>query len=135
MQELNAASANPKLYSPLALAFLGDAVYELCARQRVIEEGNMPVNGMHKKAVAVVNAAAQSAAFERIESVLTEEETAIYKRGRNATSASVPKNAELGAYRRATGVEALFGYLYLCGETGRINELFELANEKLTDKV
>lgn len=119
---------NPKLLSPLTLAFIGDAVYELCARSRVVDEGNMPVNGMHKKSVALVNAGAQSKALGRIEGMLTEEEIAIYKRGRNACSSSTPKHANLADYRRATGVEALFGYLYLKGEPARIKELFEAAN-------
>ena len=107
--------------------FLGDAVYELCVRQRVVAEGNCPVNDMHRKAVKLVNAAAQSDAFERISGALTEEELAVYKRGRNANATSSPKHAALADYRRATGVEALFGYLYLKGETERIGELFDLA--------
>lgn len=127
MLDLKPQEQNPKLLSPLTLAFLGDAVYELCVRQRVIEEGNCPVNDMHRKSVKLVNAAAQSDAFERISGALTEEELAVYKRGRNANATSSPKHATLADYRRATGVEALFGYLYLKGEIGRIRELFDLA--------
>lgn len=125
MLDMKPQEQNPKLLSPLTLAFLGDAVYELCVRQRVVAEGNRPVNDMHRKAVKLVNAAAQSDAFERISGALTEEELAVYKRGRNAISS--PKHAALADYRRATGVEALFGYLYLKGETERIGELFDLA--------
>ncbi len=118
---------NPKLLSPLVLAFLGDAVYEMCARQKIVNEGNCPVNSMHHKTVGLVCAKAQSAAFEKLSSHLTEEEMAIYKRGRNAHSASTPKNTDPADYRRATGVEALFGYLYLQGNAARIQELFRLA--------
>ncbi|MEM1484066.1 ribonuclease III domain-containing protein [Oscillospiraceae bacterium PP1C4] len=128
MLNLNTEANNPKLLSPLTLAFLGDAVYELCVRQRIVGEGNMPVNNMHKKTVSIVKAEAQSAAVERIAEQLTEEELAIYKRGRNASTTSSPKHADLADYRRATGLEALFGYLYLKGEIGRINEIFDLAN-------
>ncbi|WP_308753162.1 ribonuclease III domain-containing protein [uncultured Anaerotruncus sp.] len=127
MLDLKPQEQNPKLLSPLTLAFLGDAVYELCVRQRVVAEGNRPVNGMHREAVKLVNAAAQSDAFERISGALTEEELAVYKRGRNANATSSPRHAALADYRRATGVEALFGYLYLKGEMERIGELFDLA--------
>lgn len=128
MQGTGVPSADLKLLSPLTLAFLGDAVYELCARQRVVEEGNRPVNEMHRRTVSLVNAGAQSGAFERISEMLTEEELTVYKRGRNANTASVPKHADMADYRRATGVEALFGYLYIKGEIDRINQLFDLAN-------
>lgn len=127
MLDMKPQEQNPKLLSPLTLAFLGDAVYELCVRQRVVAEGNRPSTTMHRKAVKLVNAAAQSDAFERISGALTEEELAVYKRGRNANATSSPKHAALADYRRATGVEALFGYLYLKGETERIGELFDLA--------
>lgn len=118
----------PKQLSPLALAFLGDAVYELCARQAIVCECNRPVGEMHKKSVQMVNAGAQSAAFARLEPLLTEEELAIYKRGRNTNSQSTPKHADIADYRRATGVEALFGYLFLKGEVARISELFAAAS-------
>ena len=120
---------NPKLFSPLTLAFIGDAVYELCARQRVLEDGNRPVNEMHQRTVQLVKAKSQSQAFEKIEALLTEEELAVYKRGRNANTTSSPKHADLGDYRRATGVEALFGYLYLKGDLERIAQLFRLVGE------
>lgn len=115
---------NPKQQSPLALAFLGDAVYELCARRYILAQGGCPVGRMNQKKVELVKAAAQSVAFAAIEPQLTEEEMAIYKRGRNASPGSTPKNAELSDYRRATGVEALFGYLYLSGNLERIDLLF-----------
>ncbi|MBE6907456.1 Mini-ribonuclease 3 [Marasmitruncus massiliensis] len=127
MLEQTAEMANPKLLSPLALAFLGDAVYEICARRKIVGEGNCPVNQMHRKSVGMVCAKAQSAALEKLFDLLTEEEQAVFKRGRNAHSASSPKHTELVDYRRATGMEALFGYLYLQGRMSRIEELFELA--------
>ncbi|MCI8649861.1 MAG: ribonuclease III [Anaerotruncus sp.] len=118
---------NPKLYSPLTLAYLGDAVYELCARQWVLSQGNRPVNELHKMGVKLVKADAQSAALAKLEGLLSEEELSVYKRGRNANTNSSPKHANLADYRRATGLEALFGYLYLKGETQRIQQLFALA--------
>ena len=124
---------NPRQFSPLTLAFLGDAVYELCARGRVVAEGNRPVNDLHKASVGLVNATAQSNAFDRISDLLTEEELAVYKRGRNASASSTPKHADIADYRRATGVEALFGYLYLKGELARVQELFDAANKVSVD--
>ena len=118
---------NPKLYSPLTLAYLGDAVYELCARQWVLSQGNRPVNELHKMGVELVKADAQSAALAKLEGLLSEEELSVYKRGRNAKTNSSPKHANLADYRRATGLEALFGYLYLKGESQRIQQLFALA--------
>lgn len=117
---------NPKLYSPLVLAYLGDAVLELMVRERLVRQANQPVNRLHQLTVERVCAAAQSAAVERLLPVLDEEELAIYKRGRNANGNHVPKHADPQDYRRATGLEALFGYLYLKGEPGRIEELFAL---------
>lgn len=118
---------NPKQMNPLTLAFLGDAVYELYARRYVVERENCPVGQMHLKTVDLVNAGAQSAAFARLENFLSEEELAIYKRGRNTNTQSTPKHADIADYRRATGVEALFGYLFLKGETARAEELFALS--------
>lgn len=118
---------DPRLKSPLALAFLGDAVYELLARRYVVERADCPVGRMHQSTVELVNAGAQSAAFAALESALSEEELAIYKRGRNTNTQSTPKHADIADYRRATGVEALFGYLFLKGETARIGQLFALA--------
>ena len=92
---------NPNLYSPLTLAFLGDAVYELCARAYVVAQQNRPVGELHQQVVALVNAGAQSAALERLLPLLTPEELAIFKRGRNASASSVPKHAETGHYRQA----------------------------------
>lgn len=119
----------PKLYSPLTLAFLGDAVYELWVRKMLVAQGEAPVDKLHKQKVELVKASAQSAAFEEIEKSLTPQELAVYKRGRNAHTAGVPKNTQVADYRRATGMEALFGYLYLMGQFKRIDELFSWITE------
>ena len=116
---------HPKQLSPLTLAFLGDAVFELLVRERFVTNGNPPVAKLQKKTIAVVCASAQSRAIFLLEGLLSEEETDIYKRGRNANGHHVPKNADPVEYRRATGLEALFGYLYLKGEQARIRFLFD----------
>lgn len=113
-------------YSPLTLAFLGDSVYEQLVRQRVVLGGNMPVGKLHRSTIQKVCAGFQSKAMETLLPVLSEEETDIYKRGRNATGATVPKHSTPQEYRRATGLEALFGFLYLLGRHERINEIFNI---------
>lgn len=111
--------------SVLSLAHLGDAVYELLVRQHVIENNTDKKAGiLHKETTALVCASAQAKAYDLISPLLTERELNVMKRGRNSNTPRIPKNADCIAYRKATGVEALFGYLYFCGETGRINELF-----------
>jgi len=116
---------SPRQLSPLVLAFLGDSVFELLVREKIVAEGNAPVGKLHHKAVHYVCAGAQAEAFHVIEPLLTEEEQAIYKRGRNAKS-QPPKNADPLEYRVATGLEALFGYLYASEQHDRVKELFEL---------
>ena len=106
-------------YSPLALAYMGDAVYEVLIRTRVMNRGSMQVNKMHKKSASLVKAEAQARMIQALQEELTEEETAVYKRGRNAHSASSAKNASIRDYRMATGFEALVGYLYLTGQYER----------------
>ena len=111
--------------SPLALAFVGDGVYSLMVRERLLCEANRPVNDLHRQSVRDVRAEAQAAAMDRIMEHLTEEEEAVFKRGRNAHT------ARSGAdYHRATGLEALFGYLYLAGRIERVRELFALCVEE-----
>lgn len=114
----------PGQFSPLALAFLGDGVYELLAREYLLSLGNAPVGRLHSRTVELVSAAAQSAAYELLAPLLTEEEAAVYRRGRNAHAAHAPRHTGLSDYRRATGVEALFGWLYLTGRVERAGELF-----------
>ncbi len=113
-----------KQYSPLTLAFLGDGVYELLVREKIVTQCNRPVNQLHHACVAYVKAQAQSAAYGAIEGLLTADERQILLRGRNASGHTSAKNADIGDYRRATAVEALFGYLYLTGQKARIGELF-----------
>jgi len=117
----------PSQYSPLTLAFVGDGVYELYVRTRLTAAENIPAGKLHSRATKYVKAAAQAHSFRGIEGALTESEMAVYKRGRNAKSPTVPKNADLTEYRIATGLEALFGFLYLSGEADRLRELMEMA--------
>lgn len=100
-------------YSPLTLAYIGDGIYELIIRTILVKKGNCPVNRLHKKASSLVKAGAQSAIMEVIEEELTPEELSVYRRGRNAHSPTMAKHATMADYRRATGFEALMGYLYL----------------------
>lgn len=119
---------NPKQLSPLNLAFIGDCVYEMLVRESLVAEANRPVNDLHKESVKFVSAKAQTQAYEKIKDILTEEETAVYKRGRNAKVGHSPKSATEGEYHCATGIEALFGFLYLSDRTDRIKELFSKIN-------
>lgn len=114
-----------KTYSPLTLAFIGDVVYDLIIRTLVVEQGNAPVNKLHRKVSSLVKAPAQMELFHRIEDKLTEEELAVYKRGRNAKSFTSAKNASITEYRSATGFEALIGYLYLNNEFSRILDIIK----------
>ncbi len=112
----------PSQYSALTLAYIGDAVYELFVRTYLLRDANFPVNKLHKSAIKLVNAKAQSNLYQKIKDILTEEETAVYKRGRN-TNSHPPKNADMVDYKSATGLESLIGYLYLKGQSERILEL------------
>ncbi|MCL2069307.1 MAG: ribonuclease III [Oscillospiraceae bacterium] len=115
-----------KQYSPIALAFLGDGVFELMVRERLLESGTMKANTLHSLAVERVNAGAQARAYHALEEALTPQEADILKRGRNANTAKTPKNMSVTDYRKATGIEALFGWLYLRGEHARIRVLFDI---------
>lgn len=115
---------DPKMLSALDLAFVGDGVYGLLVREMLARDGSRPVGELHRMAVAYVNATAQAAAYDRIAPLLTEQEQAVYRRGRNG-GAHPPKNADPGHYAKATGLETLFGYLYLNGAQERARELFE----------
>lgn len=112
-------------YSPLVLAYIGDAVYELYVRKHITKENNIQVDKLHKKAVSIVKSSAQARSYYLIESILTEEEATVFKRGRNAKS-SVPKNSDMSEYKTATGLEALIGYIYLKGDTNRLEEIMNL---------
>lgn len=126
----NMSDSEANAVSMLALAHIGDGVYELLTRTMLCTKGYTKVTELHRRTVAVVNAPAQAKAAQRILPVLTEEETAVYKRGRNTKVNSIPQKADIGQYHAATGLEALFGWLYLLGRTERINELYALCVEE-----
>ncbi len=115
-----------KTYSPLTLAYIGDAAYELVIRSLVVEQGNAPVNKLHKRSSRLVKAQTQAEAAVKLLDVFTEEELAVYKRGRNARSHTMAKNAEMTDYRMATGFEAVMGYLYLKQDYERMVTLIHL---------
>lgn len=116
--------ADVSALSPLTLAFVGDTVFDLLTRAELVTEANRPVNDLHQAASKRVCAAAQAESIRKILPILTEDETAVFKRGRNAHTGGIPKNASSADYHYATGLESLFGWLYLKGEIGRINELY-----------
>lgn len=116
--------------SSLALAYLGDGVYEVMVRAWLCLQGKATNRGLHKAALDYVSAPAQARLVQKILPLLTQEEQEVYRRGRNSHTAAVPKGASVGQYHAATALEALFGYLYLRGETGRLNELFERMMEE-----
>ena len=114
-----------RTYSPLGLAFIGDGIYDLIIRTLVMEKGNRPANELNRRKVKYVNAAAQAEISDVIQEFLTEEEGNVFRRGRNAKSYTSAKNQSVGDYRKATGLEALCGYLYLSGNTRRVVELVQ----------
>ena len=114
-----------KSYSGLTLAYIGDAIYDLVIRTYVVEHGNAPVNKLHKQVVKLVQASAQAKLYHTIKETLTDEEQAVYKRGRNSKSFSSAKKADIMEYRTATGLEALIGYLYLTDQTKRMLDLIQ----------
>lgn len=122
-----------ELLSPLSLAYIGDAVYELYVRTHIMKDENLPVNKLHKTATGYVKAKAQSDAIHNIESRLTEQEIAVFKRGRNAHSHTSAKNADIVDYRHATGFEALIGYLYMSGNKERLDEVLKMSVEYLDE--
>ena len=117
--------ASPSTYSPLTLAFIGDAVFDLIVRTFVVEQGNAQVNKLHKRKSAIVKAEAQKDLYFVIKDLLTEEEEAVFKRGRNAKSYTTAKNASVSDYRIATGIETLVGFLYMSEKYDRILELLK----------
>ena len=121
---------NPDLLSPSVLAFVGDAVYGLYVRT-ALAEINRPSGELHRLSVKAVNAAAQADAFSLVEPLLDEKEISVFKRGRNFHTSSSPKSATSGQYHTATGLECLFGWLYLSGRTSRADELFAMIKEKI----
>ena len=117
-------------YSPLALAYVGDAVYDLLIRTEVVAEGNTQVNKYHRQVSSIVKAEAQAELMHWMLGALTEEEKDVYRRGRNANSHTKAKNATMGNYHRATGFEALIGYLYLTEQYARITVLLQIGRRR-----
>lgn len=130
MEKLTAAKCDVSMLSPLNLAFIGDTVFDLFVREKLVCEANRPVNKLHNRAASMVKASAQAKAVERIRDRLTEQEQSVIRRGRNAHVNHKAKNMSEADYHLATGLEALFGYLYLKGETDRLNEIFEMITEE-----
>ena len=126
MQEIDADT-----YSPLTLAYMGDCAYEITIRCLLVHKGNAPVNTLNKKGSELAKAETQSKMITALADSLSEEELAVYKRGRNAKSYSSAKNATMGDYRRATGFEALIGWLYLKGRHDRMMEIIKSGFEAI----
>ena len=132
MQELfQMKEVDIKEYSPLTLAYIGDSIYDLIIKSLVINEGNKQVQKLHRETSSMVQASAQSKMMRTIQEHLIEEEHAVFKRGRNAKSVSPAKNQSITDYRRATGFEALMGYLYLKKEWKRMLDLVKIGLDSL----
>ncbi len=125
------SEAQARQYSPLTLAYLGDGVYELLVRETLVLQENRPNGKLHREALQFVSATAQSNGLEAILPHLTEAEEAIFKRGRNSDAVG-HRNSDVIQYKRATGLETLFGYLYLIGNTQRLEELFQRIYQQLS---
>ena len=130
LDEFGLEEQDLRTYSPLTLAYIGDAIFELVVRTVLVERKNTQAEKLHKAATKIVKAETQALMIEDIKEELTEEELAVYKRGRNAKAVTRAKNATMSEYRRATGFEALMGYLYLKGDIVRMIELIHLGVEK-----
>ncbi len=121
-------------YSPLVLAYLGDSVYEVYIRTLLVCEGNAPVNKLHKRSITYVKAKAQSDIIHGIMEYLTPDEQDIVRRGRNAKSGTIPKNADVTEYKYATGFETLLGYLFLRKDNERLKEVLKMSVSQIISK-
>ena len=133
IEDIAGKDANPRELSPLVLAYVGDSVFELIVRTYVVYEGTRHVKELNIISDKMVNAKSQSDLYNAVKDMLTEEEAAVYRRGRNAKISSSAKNATLADYKRATGIESLFGYLYLSGNVDRAMELFKAGIDNLKE--
>ena len=124
-KEFQCQEQDIRSYSPLTLAYIGDCIYEIIVRTVVVERGNKSPQSLHKTVTKYVKAETQCELFQVLQDELTEEEMAVMRRGRNAKSFTTAKNASVGDYRKASGLEALFGYLYLTGQTERAVSLLK----------
>lgn len=134
LNEFNINPCSVNQYSPLVLAYIGDAVYELFIRTLLVCEGNAPVNKLHKRSISYVKAKAQSNIIHGLMNLLTQEEQDVVRRGRNAKSGTIPKNADVTEYKYATGFESLVGYLYLKGDSKRLIEILKLSVSESIDR-
>jgi len=130
-KEFECKEVDVRAYSPLTLAYIGDAVYDLVIRTIIVERANRATNELHKRAVKFVQAGTQAAMITALQDVLTEDEEAVFKRGRNAKSNTSAKNASITDYRKATGFEALIGFLYLTDQTDRLLYLVKEGIERV----
>lgn len=130
-KSFNLKEVDIRTYSPLALAYIGDGVYDLIFRTAVVQKGNTSANKLHHQTIQFVKAPAQARMVQTLMDEFTPEEMAVYKRGKNAKSYTMAKNATIAEYKMATGLEALVGYLYLCGRTERILELIQTGLHKM----
>ena len=130
-EQFEIADVDIRTYSPLTLAYIGDGIFDIVIRSVVVAKGNNRANDLHKRTSKIVKAHTQALMIEALEGELTEEEADIYRRGRNAKSGTMAKNASMSDYRKATGFEALMGYLYLKDDFERIVFLTKRAMELL----
>ncbi len=130
LPESCAADGDPTQLGPLVLAYVGDTVFDLYVRTHLVLSTKLTAHGMHLAAAKRVCASSQAESFKRIEPMLTDEELAVYKRGRNGHMGTIPKNASIGDYRSATGLEAVIGWLYLKGNDARLNEIMQAALDR-----
>ena len=126
MENITVSHTKTDEISPLTLSFVGDGVYDLLVREYLVRKANRPVGELNKIKVSLVNCKSQAEFAKQIMPSLTEKELSVYKRGRNATTSCTPKNSTKAEYHSATGLEALFGYIYLKGDVNRIKELFSV---------
>lgn len=134
-EQFNIPDVDVRTYSPLTLAYIGDGIYDLIIRSLVVAKGNTRASELHKRTSQIVKAKTQAEMIEAIMDMLTEEETDIYKRGRNAKSPTMAKNATMADYRKATGFEALMGYLYVTDRVPRLVELVKAGIEAMEIKL
>jgi ribonuclease-3 family protein len=134
-EQFDVPDVDIRTYSPLALAYIGDGVFDLVIRSVVVGRGNTRANQLHQRTSSIVKAHTQAQIITYLEEQLTEEEAAIYRRGRNAKSPTMAKNATVSDYRKATGLEALVGYLYLTDRFERLVALIKAAADGLELKI
>ncbi len=130
-EQFNIPDVDVRTYSPLTLAYIGDGIYDLIIRSLVVAKGNTRAGELHKRTSQIVKAKTQAEMAEILLPILSEEEADIYRRGRNAKSPTMAKNATMSDYRKATGFEALMGYLYVKDELPRMVELVKTGIEKM----